>query len=130
MPRKLDLRTGRPVWSAYRAPKVPVSRFTRDVKADVATVGMGVSGAMMAETLTAAGHGRHGRPARPAAWLHDGHHRAGAIEIDQPLTLLSKKIGKANTERAWRRSRLSLANLAARIDELGISCSCAPKQSL
>jgi hypothetical protein len=78
---------------------------------------MGVSGAMTAETLTAADHGRHGRPARPAAWLHDGHHRAGAIEIDQPLRLLSKKIGKANAERAWRRSRLSLANLAARIDD-------------
>ena len=55
MKRKLDLRTGRPVWFAYRAPSVPTQKLTRDVKADVAVVGMGISGAMMAEALTARG---------------------------------------------------------------------------
>lgn len=57
MARKLDLRSGRPVWFAYRAPSVPTERLTRDVKTDVLIVGMGISGAMAAETLTAAGHG-------------------------------------------------------------------------
>ncbi|TIT44082.1 MAG: FAD-binding oxidoreductase, partial [Mesorhizobium sp.] len=56
MPRKLDLRTGRPVWSAYRAPAVPTDSLTRDVKTDVLIIGMGISGAMMAEALTADGH--------------------------------------------------------------------------
>ncbi|TGV62484.1 FAD-binding oxidoreductase, partial [Mesorhizobium sp. M00.F.Ca.ET.158.01.1.1] len=56
MPRKLDLRTGRPVWSAYRAPTVPTDSLTRDVKTDVLIIGMGISGAMMAEALTADGH--------------------------------------------------------------------------
>ncbi|GLS34088.1 Glycine/D-amino acid oxidase [Mesorhizobium albiziae] len=131
MPRQLDLRTGRPVWSAYRAPKVPVSRLARDVKADVVIVGMGISGAMMAETLTAAGRSvvvvdRRG----PLLGSTMATTALVQFEIDQPLTLLSKKIGKASAERAWRRSRLAVFNLAARIDELGIRCDCAWKQSL
>ena len=56
MRRKLDLRTGRPVWFAYRVPTVPTEKLIRDVKADVAVVGMGISGAMIAEALTARGH--------------------------------------------------------------------------
>jgi cation diffusion facilitator CzcD-associated flavoprotein CzcO len=52
---KLDLRTGRPVWFAYRVPSVPTKKLTRDVKADVAIVGLGISGAMIAEALTAEG---------------------------------------------------------------------------
>ncbi|RVB59038.1 FAD-binding oxidoreductase, partial [Mesorhizobium sp. M7A.F.Ca.CA.004.06.1.1] len=56
MPRKLDLRTGQPVWSAYRAPAVPTDGLIRDVNTDVLVVGMGISGAMMAEALTADGH--------------------------------------------------------------------------
>jgi len=53
--RKLDLRTGAPVWMAYRSPRVPTQKLTRDVTTDVLVVGMGVSGAMIAEMLTAAG---------------------------------------------------------------------------
>ena len=47
MSRKLDLRTGRPVWSAYRAPAVPTDSLTRDVKTDVLIIGMGISGASL-----------------------------------------------------------------------------------
>lgn len=131
MARKLDLRTGRPVWFAYRAPKVPTNRLTRDIKADVLIVGMGISGAMMAETLTAAGHSvvmidRRG----PLLGSTPATTALVQFEIDQPLTLLSAKIGKAKAEQAWRRSRLAVFNLAARIDELGIRCDTAPAQSL
>jgi len=40
---------------AYRAPSVPCTRLVRDTRTDVLVVGMGVSGAMVAESLTAAG---------------------------------------------------------------------------
>ena len=56
MARKIDLRTGRPVWTAYRAPRVPVRSLRKDLKTDVLIVGMGISGAMLAEALTADGH--------------------------------------------------------------------------
>ncbi|KRB19491.1 MULTISPECIES: NAD(P)/FAD-dependent oxidoreductase [Mesorhizobium] len=131
MPRKLDLRTGRPVWSAYRAPAVPTSALTRDVKTDVLIIGMGISGAMMAEALTADGHSvicidrrgpLKGSTAATTALVQ--------FEIDQPLSMLSKMIGRARAEQAWRRSRLAVSNLAGRIEDLAIDCRPRRSQSL
>ncbi|RWE38516.1 MAG: FAD-binding oxidoreductase [Mesorhizobium sp.] len=131
MPRKLDLRTGRPVWSAYRAPAVPTDSLTRDVKTDVLIIGMGISGAMMAEALTADGHAvicidrrgpLKGSTAATTALVQ--------FEIDQPLSILSRMIGKAEARQAWRRSRLAVSNLAARVTELGIACGMSRTQSL
>ncbi|MFN3547733.1 MAG: NAD(P)/FAD-dependent oxidoreductase [Mesorhizobium sp.] len=131
MTRKLDLRTGRPVWSAYRAPRPQTSPLSRDVKADVAIVGMGISAAMIADALTEAGLSvvlvdRRGpllgsTPATTALVQH---------EIDQPLSVLSRRIGKDRAQRAWRRSRLAVGNLSARIAELGIDCRLAERPSL
>lgn len=128
---KLDLTSGTPVWTAYRAPLVPTMPLTRDVSADVLVVGMGISGAMVAESLTAAGFtviaiDRRGpvegsTPASTALVLY---------EIDEPLRLLTTHIGRANAEAAWRRSRLAVANLSARVTELGIDCGLTPRPSL
>lgn len=123
MRRKLDLRTGRPVWFAYRVPSVPTEKLTGDVKADVAVVGMGISGAMMVEALTARGHSvvaidrrgpMKGSTAATTALVQ--------FEIDQPLAKLSHMIGRAKAEQAWRRSRLAIESLAARIQDLDIDC--------
>ncbi|MBZ9680467.1 MULTISPECIES: NAD(P)/FAD-dependent oxidoreductase [unclassified Mesorhizobium] len=131
MLRKLDLSTGRPVWSAYRAPAVPTGSLTRDVKTDVLIVGMGISGAMMAEALTAGAHAvicidrrgpLKGSTAATTALVQ--------FEIDQPLSTLSMMIGKGQARQAWRRSRLAVSNLAARIAELGINCGISRTQSL
>ncbi|PWJ93994.1 MULTISPECIES: FAD-binding oxidoreductase [Mesorhizobium] len=131
MPRKLDLRTGRPVWSAYRAPAVPTDNLTWDVKTDVLIIGMGISGAMMAEALTANGHAvicidRRG----PLEGSTSATTALVQFEIDQPLSTLSKMIGKVAAEQAWRRSRLAVSNLAARIAELGIKCGPSRTPSL
>lgn len=131
MRRKLDLRTGRPVWFAYRVPSVPTEKLTRDVKADVAVVGMGISGAMIAEALTATGHSvvaidrrgpMKGSTAATTALVQ--------FEIDQPLAKLSGMIGRAKAEQAWRRSRLSIESLSARIQELDIRCVLDRRPSL
>ena len=42
-------------------------------------------------------------------------------EIDTPLTVLARKIGKDKAVRAWRRSRLAVGALAARFAELGVT---------
>ncbi|PWK71707.1 FAD-dependent oxidoreductase [Aminobacter sp. AP02] len=131
MTRKLDLRTGRPVWYAYRAPSVPTGKLTRDVKTDVAVIGMGISGAMIAEALTEAGCSvvcidRRG----PFLGSTSATTALVQFEIDQPLSLLSLKIGKPKAERAWRRSRLAVMNLKAHISELGIRCAAETRQSL
>ncbi len=131
MSRKLDLRTGRAVWTAYRAAAIPVTPLTRDVKADVAIVGMGISAAMMADSLTDAGLSvvlidRRG----PMLGSTAATTALVQFEIDQPLTTLTKKIGKDRAERAWRRSRLAVANLSARVQELGIDCRMTERPSL
>lgn len=131
MRRKLDLRSGRPVWFAYRVPPVPAQKLARDIKTDVAIVGMGISGAMIAEALTAEGHDvvcldrrgpMKGSTAATTALVQ--------FEIDQPLTKLSAMIGRTKAERAWRRSRLAIENLAARIGDLGIECRLGRRGSL
>ncbi|RWM06960.1 FAD-binding oxidoreductase [Mesorhizobium sp.] len=131
MQRKLDLRSGTPVWSAYRSPSVPMGRLARDVKSDVLIVGMGISGAMMAEALT--------RDALSVICIDRRGPLQGStaattalvqFEIDQPLTKLSKMIGGAAAQQAWRRSRLAVINLEGRIAELCIRCSQVSTQSL
>ena len=87
-------------------------------------VGMGISGAMIAEALTAAG--RSGGSASTGGDRCLGSTAATTalvqFEIDQPLTKLSAMIGRQKAEQAWRRSRLAVGNLTASIEELGIRC--------
>jgi glycine/D-amino acid oxidase-like deaminating enzyme len=131
MPRKLDLRTGRPVWFAYRAPTVPVDKLIRDAHADIVIVGMGISGAMMAEALTV--HGRSVICIDRRGPLKGSTPATTALvqfEIDQPLTALSHMIGRAAAQQAWRRSRLAVTNLRGRIAELAIDCDLTGRQSL
>lgn len=131
MKRTLDLRTGRPVWTAYRAPRVPVQELKRDVRCDVLVVGMGVSGAMLAETLSDAGFGVVAIDRRgPIVGSTAASTALVQHEIDVPLLHLSRKIGREQAQQAWRRSRLAVANLSARIDQLGISCTKVARPSL
>ncbi|MGQ2908952.1 MAG: NAD(P)/FAD-dependent oxidoreductase [Aliihoeflea sp.] len=129
--RKLDLRTGTPVWMAYRAPSVPTQTLTPDVKCEVLVVGMGISGAMMAEALTGAGHevvmiDRRG----PLLGSTPATTALVQYEIDTPLSRLKLKIGRTDAERAWRRSRLAVMNLKAHIEALGIPCDLATRPTL
>ncbi len=131
MTRKLDLRTGNPVWMSYRAPRIPTARLTRDVKAGVLVVGMGISGAMIADALTEDGHDvlvvdRRGpmRGSTPATTA------LVQYEIDVPLDRLADMVGREKAQAAWRRSRLAIANLAARLDELSIECGKVHRPSL
>lgn len=116
---------------AYRAPSVPCARLTRDARTDVLVVGMGISGAMVAESLTAAGFGvmlldRRG----PLLGSTPASTALVQYEIDVPLTRLTRTIGRARSAQAWRRSRLAVANLSARIDTLGIACGKVERSSL
>jgi glycine/D-amino acid oxidase-like deaminating enzyme len=131
MKRRLDLRTGTPVWSAYRAPRVPAEKLTRDVSADVLVVGLGISGAMMCEALTAQGMSVIAIDRRgPIKGSTAATTALVSFEIDQPLGRLADKVGKARAERAWQRSRMAVDNLRARIMHLGIDCFLAERPSL
>lgn len=129
--RKLDLRTGRPVWMAYRAPRPDTAALTRDISTDVLVVGAGISGAMAAQALSAEGLGVVMIDRRkPMSGSTSATTALVQYEIDRPLSLLIRQIGRIDAERAWRRSRLAVAGLEANIRELGIECHLAPRRSL
>ncbi len=116
-----DLRTGRSVWEASRASPVPHRTLKRDIETDVLVIGAGITGAMVADALSAAdlkvvvvdrrGPAKGSTPASTALVQY---------EIDTPLIQLSRKIGKGNAVRAWRRSRLAVDSIAARLGELDV----------
>lgn len=131
MTRKLDLRTGRTVWQSYRAPTVPAEKLRRDIIVDVIVVGMGISGAMAADAVAATGRSvalidRRG----PVLGSTAATTALVQYEIDQPLSRLASSIGREKAERAWRRSRLAVANLAGHISQSGISCRAGLRPSL
>lgn len=129
--KRKNLRTGSPVWEAYGKPRIAKQTLVRDTHCDVLIVGAGISGALTADLLSAEGFkvfivDRRGpfagsTAANTALVLH---------EIDTPLTKLTRKIGKHNAQRAWRRSFLAVHALAARTKELGIRSKFIARDSI
>ena len=126
-----DLRTGQSIWSARRRPTVPTRPLTRDIHCDVVVIGAGISGALIAETLSEAGlqvvvvdrrSPLDGSTAASTAMLQ--------YEIDTPLSLLSEQIGRDRAERLWRRSRQSVDALRDRTERLGLKVDAATRGSI
>ncbi len=115
-----DLRTGRSVWEGRDAAKVRHARLRSDLKTDVLVVGAGITGAMIADALAEAGLAvivvdRRDDPVKGSTVASTA---LVQYEIDTPLSILSRKIGKADAMRAWRRSRLAVDAVAARLADL------------
>jgi glycine/D-amino acid oxidase-like deaminating enzyme len=111
---RTKLRTEGPLWQHVRAPRVPYGALTRSLRTDVLVIGGGITGAMLAETLAESGLevaivDRRG----PATGSTTASTALVQYEIDTPLLELTKKIGKRDAMRAWRRSRLAVTSLHA-----------------
>jgi glycine/D-amino acid oxidase-like deaminating enzyme len=120
--KRKDLRSGRPVWQDRPAPRVALARLSPDITTDVLVMGAGITGAVIADALA---------PTRIKVAVVDkrGPARGSTAastalvqyEIDTPLITLTRRIGKENAVRAWRRSRLAVEALAARLGELRVT---------
>jgi glycine/D-amino acid oxidase-like deaminating enzyme len=129
--QKRDLRTGRPIWSARRRPSIETHPLTRNIKSEVVIVGAGITGALIAETLTDAGLGVlivdrrgpiEGSTAASTAMLQ--------YELDMPLHLMAERIGREHAERIWRRSRQAVDALRERTERLGIDADAVTRGSI
>ena len=125
------LRTGTSVWESERSQATSPGRIRCNVRADVVVAGAGISGALIAEMLASDGHDvvvvdRRG-PARGSTAASTA---LVQYEIDEPLTLLARKIGQSKAVKAWRRSHQAVAGLAARTTELAIECRLERRASL
>ncbi len=120
--QKRDLRTGRSIWQRKTGIAVRRTALKKSIRTDVLVIGAGITGAMVADALAEAGFGvvvvdRRGA----AAGSTTASTALVQYEIDTPLTKLARKIGRRDATRAWRRSRLALAALEARFEELAIA---------
>jgi glycine/D-amino acid oxidase-like deaminating enzyme len=109
---KMDLRGGRTLWRDSTGATVRVRRKLSTENCDVAVVGGGVSGALIALTLAKAGFDvvvidrrmpGLGSTAASTAMIQ--------FELDTPLRELSGKIGDHRAARAYRRSFKAAADL-------------------
>ena len=91
---KRDLRTGTPVWAAYRQHPIATQALLAPCKTDLLIVGAGITGALLAEATSAEGLSTilidrrppgHGSTAASTALLQ--------FEIDTPLIRLAADIG-------------------------------------
>jgi glycine/D-amino acid oxidase-like deaminating enzyme len=124
-----DLRSGRTVWESRGLPALPLSSCRGTIETDIIVVGAGITGAVAADVLTETGlkvaivdrRGPvRGSTAASTALL--------LVEIDTPLTTLTRRIGRKNAERAWSRSRRSVSDLERRA--AGIACDWARRDAL
>jgi glycine/D-amino acid oxidase-like deaminating enzyme len=87
----------------------------------VLIIGAGITGAMIADGLAASGLNIVIADKRgPAQGSTTASTALVQYEIDMPLIQLARKIGKTDAIRAWRRSRLAVDSIAARLRELDV----------
>ena len=128
--RKRDLRSGRSLWADSAFLGVPVHPLKQAISVDVAIVGAGISGALMAHELSR-DHEVAVLDRRPP--MMGSTVASTALlqwEIDLPLTALAKKIGQADARRAYLRSRRAVDDLGRIVANEQIRCSFQPRKAL
>jgi glycine/D-amino acid oxidase-like deaminating enzyme len=119
-----NLRTGTPVWLRHGDVRVPFGALRESIAVDVAVVGAGVTGALMADALLQAGKSvavldRRG----PARGSTSASTALLQFELDQPLLHLTQKIGRRRAARAYWRSATAVDYLQGRIADLRLRCA-------
>ena len=117
-----DLRGGRPCWKLHEHNTLPCDPLPPG-QVDVAIIGAGVMGAMLAERLAKDGRRVALLDRRPPA--HGSTAASTALVMwsaDVPLTHLSGMIGADEAVRRWRRMHAAVHDLSDRIDSLAIDC--------
>jgi glycine/D-amino acid oxidase-like deaminating enzyme len=127
-----NLSDGRSIWlKRPLRPALPQSRLRRDLRTEVLVIGAGISGILVAEALSDAGLDvaivdrrgaiRGSTPASTALLQY---------ELDTPLSLIARRIGRRRAEQVWRRSKLAVDALHERALRLGIPADIEKRQSL
>lgn len=116
-----DLRGGDPAWDEEEHPLPSSTPAPRHC--DVAIIGAGIMGAVLAERLSADGHRIALFDRRPPS---HGSTAASTAQVmwamDVPMRDLAAKLDEAEAQRRWHRVFNATRALAARIDDNGIVC--------
>jgi glycine/D-amino acid oxidase-like deaminating enzyme len=126
-----DLHDGRTLWEDAPRRSVRTRQLRGDETFEIAIVGAGISGALAALVLSAAGHEvvvvdrrapGEGSTLASTAMIQ--------FEIDTPLIRLSEKIGHERARRAYRRSTDAVTALKKLIDTHGLVASWVDRDAL
>ena len=124
-----DLRTGRTLWQDGPQPRVAMREPPGKVESDVLIVGAGLTGAIIADTLSEAGLkvvlvDRR----KPLAGSATATTALIQFELDTPLLHLGRQIGDRHAQRVWLRSKRAVEALTKRAE--GIDCEWCDRSSL
>jgi len=112
------------VWLPNGPPCLPFEHLRESFKVDIAVIGAGVTGALVVDALLRTGRSvavldrrgpAEGSTAASTALLQ--------FELDTPLSLLSKQIGRERAASAYWRSASAVNYLQGRIRDLGLRCA-------
>jgi len=127
----MDLRTGQPYWPLRSGLLHVYPPLDREERADVAVLGAGITGAVVAQRLAAAGLDvvvvdRHdvglGSTAASTSLLQ--------YETDMALSDLIARRGEADAVRAWRLGQEAIDSLEALLPSLADRCDFARRRSV
>jgi len=125
------LHSGVPIWAHDAKPAISTGTLSSSMRTDVVVVGAGISGALVAEALTATGldtvvldrrSPAHGSTAASTALLQ--------FEIDTPLIRLTEELGADRAARVWLRSFRAVDDLGGLVQRLHIPCAFRPRRAL
>jgi glycine/D-amino acid oxidase-like deaminating enzyme len=127
----MDLRDGRAFWPTKNGLLNAYPALERDVKTDVAVVGAGITGALVAYALSRAGLGAVVLDKRDVA---RGSTSASTAllqyEIDTHLVDLTEKLGAERAKRAYQLCLEAIGKVETLTRELGDDCGFARRESL
>jgi glycine/D-amino acid oxidase-like deaminating enzyme len=128
--KKRDLRSGKSFWQVTDVESLPSISLPQKFY-DVVIIGAGISGAMIAETLS---HRTRDILVIDKRGPAEGSTTASTAliqwEIDTPLTKLARKIGRHDAILAYRESFQAVQKLGRMIKNLRISCDYRKRQTL
>ncbi|HEV7298171.1 MAG TPA: FAD-binding oxidoreductase [Tepidisphaeraceae bacterium] len=127
----MDLRSGRLFWPSVNEPAPDFRAIESDTACDVAVIGAGITGALLADRLSQDGHRVVVLDRRPVC---SGSTPASTgllqYEIDTPLIRLRKLFGDDRAKRAYRASFRTLADFRDLIAGLDDDCGLTGRPSL
>jgi glycine/D-amino acid oxidase-like deaminating enzyme len=108
----MDLKSGYPWWAIRNGLPLDFPRLEGDLRCDVAIVGGGITGALIADEFARHGHDVAVVEERDAGWGSTAASTALLqYEIDTPLVDLAKRLGEADALLAYRACDSSVEDL-------------------
>jgi glycine/D-amino acid oxidase-like deaminating enzyme len=115
----MDLKSGYPFWAVRNGLLHAFPPLQRDLRCDVAVLGGGISGALIADELVAHGHEVVVIDRRDIGWGSTAASTALLqYEIDTPMTELARRYGEADAVLAYRSCAEAIGMLRAKAVEV------------